>query len=245
MGAGHVQVAPDSTGKDVDADSVVSTEAGTPTVYRQNVILSDPTTYGAKAAVTNVAPANTAYGLVTRQIRAPLLGSFYFESGILAIAASAAASTAGFFWLINPVGSVVVIYMKKLLATTFPTAATAFVTSPRVTIERVTFTGTASGAQITPAKHDSTDAANVGSLRTASTGLTLTAGAVLGDFSVNAILTAVGIATPVDQIFFEATRDDDDLIVLRAGEGIVCRQADAGSTSDTRKIVISGQWEER
>jgi len=89
MGAGHVQVAPDSTGKDVDADSVVSTEAGTPTVYRQNVILSDPTTYGAKAAVTNVAPANTAYGLVTRQIRAPLLGSFYFESGILAIAASA------------------------------------------------------------------------------------------------------------------------------------------------------------
>ena len=75
--------------------------------------------------------------------------------------------------------------------------------------------------------------------------MTPTAGAVLGDFTVNAILTAVGIASPLDQVFFEATRDDDDLIAMRAGEGLVFRQADAGSTSDTRKIIISGQWEER
>jgi len=69
MAAGHVQVAPDSTGKDVDADSVVSTEAGTPTVYRQNVVISDPTTYGSKAAVLNTDPASTVYGLATRSIQ--------------------------------------------------------------------------------------------------------------------------------------------------------------------------------
>jgi hypothetical protein len=51
MPAGHVQIAPDSTGKDVDADSITSTEAGTPTVYRQNVLLADPLTYTAKTRV--------------------------------------------------------------------------------------------------------------------------------------------------------------------------------------------------
>lgn len=52
MAAGHVQIAPDGSGKDVDADALTSTEGGTPTVYRQNVVISDPTTYANKAAVT-------------------------------------------------------------------------------------------------------------------------------------------------------------------------------------------------
>jgi hypothetical protein len=49
--ASHIQVAPDGSGKDVDADSVTSTEAGTPTVYRQNVIAADPVTYASKGRV--------------------------------------------------------------------------------------------------------------------------------------------------------------------------------------------------
>jgi hypothetical protein len=49
--ASHVQVAPDSTGKDVDADSVTSTESGTPTVYRQDIVVADPLTYASKARV--------------------------------------------------------------------------------------------------------------------------------------------------------------------------------------------------
>jgi hypothetical protein len=53
VAASHVQVAPDSTGKDVDADALTSTESGTPTVYRQNMIISDPTTYANKAAVSS------------------------------------------------------------------------------------------------------------------------------------------------------------------------------------------------
>lgn len=51
MPASHVQVAPDSTGKDIDADSVTSTEAGTPTVYRQDIVIADPVTYANKAHV--------------------------------------------------------------------------------------------------------------------------------------------------------------------------------------------------
>jgi hypothetical protein len=49
--ASHVQVQPDGTGKDIDADSLTSTEAGTPTVYRQDIVVGDPLNYGSKARV--------------------------------------------------------------------------------------------------------------------------------------------------------------------------------------------------
>lgn len=52
MAASHVQVAPDSTGKDVDAQSLTSTESGTPTVYRQTATIGDPTTYGNLVSVS-------------------------------------------------------------------------------------------------------------------------------------------------------------------------------------------------
>jgi hypothetical protein len=33
-------------------------------------------------------------------------------------------------------------------------------------------------------------------------------------------------------------------VVLAAGEGMVIYQADAGTTADTRKLVIDGAWSE-
>jgi Glycosyl hydrolases family 16 len=51
MVASHIQIQPDSTGKDVDSDALTSTEAGTPTVYRQDMIIADPVAYGSKAQV--------------------------------------------------------------------------------------------------------------------------------------------------------------------------------------------------
>lgn len=51
MSSGHVQVAPDGSGKDIDADAVVSTESGNPTVYRQDVVVADPTNYNNKVVV--------------------------------------------------------------------------------------------------------------------------------------------------------------------------------------------------
>jgi hypothetical protein len=51
MPPSHVQVQPDGTGKDIDADSIVSTEAGTPVVYRQDVVAADPVTYASKTRV--------------------------------------------------------------------------------------------------------------------------------------------------------------------------------------------------
>jgi len=175
--------------------------------------------------------------------RKKLLGHYKAESGRLTVLASAHGATAGFFWLINPVSSGIVVTIKKVMAMALPTAVTAFASTPRITIERVTFTGTASGATITPAKRDSTDAANVATVRTASTGLTLTGGAIVTSFFVPPVLTAVGVAVPAEQYLYDST-DEDDYVVLRAGEGLVCRQADNGTTSDTRVAVLAFSWEE-
>lgn len=163
------------------------------------------------------------------------------HTGKSTVTAAADAATAGRFWLINPVGSTILIEVRRVEFSSAPIAATAFVTSPRVTVERVTFTGTASGAQITPAKRDSTEVAFVGTLRTASTGLTLTAGAACYGFTVVPILTAVGSAVPSLQ---EWEPNEAGRIVLRAGEGIVVRQADAGTTADTRAFAVNLAWAE-
>jgi hypothetical protein len=176
-------------------------------------------------------------------VRNLLQGLYFGSSGILTILAAAHASTAGFLWLINPIGSPVSIYFRKCNFTSATTTALATLSSPRVTMERVTFTGVASGTQITPAKRATSDAAPQGKLLSTSTGLTLTAGPIATAFAVVNNQTAVGTTQPSEQIL--DTKDDDGLLVLAPGEGLVWRQADAGTTSDTRKINIDLKWEER
>lgn len=176
--------------------------------------------------------------------RKPILGNYKFESGRLTVQAAAHGSTAGFFWFVNPVGSPVTATVKKLFAMSGPSANGTFASAPRVTTERVTFTGSASGATITPALRDSKDAAPICSIRTASTGLTLTAGATAGDFSVPTVISGAWVGNPVNQWFYDYT-DEDDYLVIRAGEGFVIRQPDAGSTGDTRLLLVFGSWEEK
>jgi hypothetical protein len=223
-----------------------SADSGKPVKIGGKATLNGAALPTAVTASQRVDAMTDEYGRYRILINRPALkGLYYFESGRLTIQAAAHGATVGFFWLINPVGSTVLVVLKKLIVSSSPTAVTAFASAPRITAERVTFTGSASGAQITPAKRDSNDAAATATLRTASTGLTLTAGAIIGDYTVPAVLTAVGIAVPIDQILYEAKGDEDDLLVLRAGEGLVLRQPDAGSTSDTRLLTATGGWEER
>lgn len=162
-------------------------------------------------------------------------------SGRSTVTAAADGALVGRMWLINPVGSTALLAIRRVEFSSAPTAATAFISSPRVTCERVTFTGTASGASITPAVRDTNENVLVGSVRTASTGLTLTAGAVLYAFTVAPILTAVGAHVPVLQEFEPAS---DGRLILRAGQGMVIRQADAGTASDTRSFQVNLAWEE-
>lgn len=202
---------------------------------KSNVAISDPIFDWRSARVT------AAGELLTTDTYRNKIATAIAHTGKSTVTAAADGATVGRFWLINPVGSTILIEVRRVEFSSAPIAATAFVTSPRITVERVTFTGTASGAQITPAVRDTAEVALQGSLRTASTGLTLTAGAVAYGFTVVPILTAVGAAVPMLQ---EWEPNEAGRLVLRAGQGIVIRQADAGTVSDTRAFAINLAWAE-
>ena len=203
--------------------------------HRQVVVLGDPTT---AANVGKVTAAGELFITDTNRIK---VATGMATSGRSTVTAAADGATVGRVWLINPVGSGVLLELRRVEFTSMPIAVTVFLTSPRVTVERMTFTGTASGAQITPTVRDTTDAALVATIRTASTGLTLTAGAVAYAFSVMNILTGVGTNVPTLQ---EWEPNEAGRIVLRAGEGIVIRQADVGTAADTRVFQVNFAWSE-
>jgi hypothetical protein len=173
------------------------------------------------------------------------LGLYHFSSGKLTVQASAHnGTTTGFLWWVNAAGSGVKAALRRLnIQTNFVTSLST-PTAPRLLFTRFTATGTPSGAQITPAKRGSSDAANVTTLRTASTGLTVT---LVAD--VFATLPAVTAGT-AGLMFMAPTQqemvpqDEDGYPILLAGEGIVGYQPDAGTASDTRVWVVNGSFEE-
>ncbi|GEM_PF-4109839 len=170
-----------------------------------------------------------------------LTGVYYYHAGALTVQAAADAATAGRFWVINPIGSGGTIRIKSIEFASQLGSALAAPTSPRITIERVSFTGTSSGATLTAAKRKTSDATPKSILTTASTGLTLTAGSVIMSLLPIASATAVGYTASAVEKW---KPDINDRIELVPGEGIVCRQADTGTTSDTRRFTIDITLEE-
>ncbi len=116
--------------------------------------------------------------------------------------------------------------------------------SGEMRVNLFTFTGTGSGAQITPAKRDSTDAAPVGNARTASTGLTCTLGAcILSRMyqTMDLVTGGAGHFNPYTTEWNPGAEDEE--IVLRPGEGIVFWHATA-VTAANRRLTINATWEE-
>lgn len=165
-----------------------------------------------------------------------VLGTYHYAVPAQLVQASADAATAGRLWLINPVGATKTVRLKYLHFTSQIGSALATPTSPRITLERVTFTGVASGATVTPCKRKSSDPVSSSLMVTASTGLTLAAGAVAATFLPIACATAVGVSSNAAD---EYRPDVNNRIDLLAGEGIVIRQPDAGTSSDTRRYALT------
>lgn len=164
---------------------------------------------------------------------------------VQAAAHGAPATGAGFAWLVNEASTMRVMVHEIYFASQLGSALAA-PTSPRITCEKFTFTGSPSGAVVAMTKLDTRYApANQSSLRTASTGLTITAGNVLAEFFPTASATAVGYAPPA----FQFWRPPKNLgrtgaLVLAPGEGLLVRQPDAGTAADTRRFVTSFLIEE-
>lgn len=167
-----------------------------------------------------------------------ILGEYFLSSGVLTATTAAENGTTGKFWIVNPVGSAVKVAVHSTEAHIVAGALSAAQTTiTRLVLALITFTGTPSGAIISMAKRDSTDAAPVSSARSASTGLTITTGAVVRGWLYPTITgtTGTGQASPI--VVPERDQTWDENVVLRAGEGVVCYQPDASTLATIRALV--------
>jgi hypothetical protein len=173
------------------------------------------------------------------------LGVYYAASGTLTIPTTAQnGTTTGLFWLFNPVGSGRNMAVRRFATQIQFALMTAIdVSVPRLAFNLFTLTGTASGAAVTAARRTSADPAPVGNLRTASTGLTITLGAMLkSDFPpINASATSAAALTPAYSNDWDPPEEEQP--ILLPGEGIVCWSADASTTANKRTSTDL-VWEE-
>jgi hypothetical protein len=176
------------------------------------------------------------------------VGFFRAHSGILTIPTAAHnGTTTGHLWFFNPVGNTVKARIRRLRETGQMVAGAIDLTAPRSLFSLFTFTGVASGTAITPAKRDSTDAAATCTLRTASTGATVTLGATIrhtGIPAVNATLASATIQVNLPPAIYPPfDPDEEECIVIRPGEGLVLWAADASTTAN-RRLFSDWAWEE-
>jgi len=172
-------------------------------------------------------------------------GCYNYHSGNLTVQATAhAVNTGGFFWIVNKLGSGKKIRLERVRVATQITSALSVSTVPRLAISLMTFTGTPSGTPGTAAKFDSNYPAQAFDIRTTIAGLTCTYGQVLWAALPVTSLGSAGLATATPSEAFWIPREDNYEVVIHEGEGVVFWQPDAGSNSDTRKVVSEIMWEE-
>lgn len=153
-------------------------------------------------------------------------------------------TTTGILWAYLPATATTKkIRLRRVLVTSQHSTALATPTAPRLSLQRATFTGTASGTAVTASKLDTVYGAPSFDLRTAVTGLTPVLVAGVGALALVGAVTAVGSYHPVTSYLFRSDAEDERL-VLAAGEGVVVYQDTAGTASDTRKYNVDLVWDE-
>lgn len=181
--------------------------------------------------------------VVSKLQKTTTYGTYYFHSGNLTVLAAAQGATVGFIYMYNPVASGKIVRIVSLRIESGMTTAIALPTAPRITVERGTFTGNPSGAVIAVAKGDSTDVANVLYISAASTGATNGALIPIGGKIIDANATGTVNTNASSSNILNVGEDVKD-IILRSGEYLCIRQADAGTAADTRKAIVDILFEE-
>lgn len=188
----------------------------------------------------NIAGVNSKGQLLVSGYEEERIGAYIGHSGLIAALATAHAALMGFMWLLNPTNSAHRLRVRRIeLSSTSAAVATA---STRVTAERMSFTGTHQGALLPIARVDNAMPAPLGILTTSTTGITPVAGAPLYGFQLAVVVTAVGTLVP--NLLEYEPQNQGGYPILAPGEGVVLRQADAGVTSDPRRLTINLAWEE-
>lgn len=178
-------------------------------------------------------------------------GLYYFCTAAAAVTqAGQDGITSAYAWIQNPSANVNMRLRKLDIRFTNATAtAITHDTAPRIAVALGTFTGAFNGATLTLAKRKTSDSANAGDIRTASTGATVTVGnhvwAALcpgSDFSVAGVYN-VSYRSCIDSGDDDAT-SEDEFIVIAQNECIIIYQMDAGTVNDQRLVSVSGFFDE-
>jgi hypothetical protein len=183
--------------------------------------------------------------VIARSHERTLTTRYWFNTGSLVVGAAADAAITGRVYIENDVDSSVLIAVTRVVFTSQHASVLATPTSPRIALRTFTFTqsGSPSGATIAGAKQDSTlpNKNAKWDVRTAKTLMTVTEAADIAIFYPVSALTAVAASTPARD---EWVPGADRPLIVRPGEGLMVKQADAGTASDTRVFALSFEIEE-
>ena len=217
---------------------------------------SDGTNSGAKTPTMQKVIGVTAYDYpMMIPAREQLVRGVYRASmAVQSVAATAQNGTStGFLWITVPISTTTrAIRIRKCTLGFNVSASTTMPTVARIGIARFTFTGTASGATLAGAKCNPDDASPSIDMRTATTGLTITLntdpGSLLSSVLVPALhnVTAAGLLfmPTIDNELISVTAAEDEYITIKAGQGLVLYQPDAGTAADVRRFSVSLVWDE-
>ena len=160
-----------------------------------------------------------------------------FSSAIIAGLAAAPAVTAANFYLVNNPGSGVLVALRRAECEMLLTAVSA--TPTRFSIEKFTTTTAATAADTGFVSVDSTQSKNASvKLVTASTGLTIANNVPAFSWMAPTMVTS-GAMVPVTN---EWEPNEEAMLILRAGQGILFRQIDAGTVNIRAQVDLA--WEE-
>lgn len=176
-------------------------------------------------------------------------GIYHFCFTLYTVAASAQNGTsAAIGWLQVPSTATINARLRFCQMAHTNTVATAIdhTSAPRIAVQRMTHTDGWSGATLNVAKRATADSANQANIRTAATGTTVTLNAtqlVWASLVPGADITTSGV---LNIQFGEEWRPvlEDEYVVIAPGEGLVFYQIDAGTTSDQRKTLVKGCFDE-
>lgn len=176
-----------------------------------------------------------------------VVGQYKFTSGAQAVPTSVhtgitGAAPTGFLFLVNPIGSSIKVGVDRLtLKHNFSTTLAVDLIAPIVRASRITFTGTLT-PNITAVKRKTGDSAPVAQVSTVSTGLTVTNVGPFYEWIGQTMDLATGGAGHWSAQTDEwNTEDEDDQLILVAGEGVVIWSALAVTTAN-RKLIVNGAW---
>lgn len=190
-----------------------------------------------------------------QRAQAKVLGVYRAATGLLSVSASAHNGTStAFAWLHVPTAITgKAVRIRQMRVEFNNVGVTAMITVPRIGLARFSFTGTASGAAVAGARLATAYPVPVLDTRTAVTGLTCTLDPTPGSL-LSEVVTPAGLLAgtaanfvphpSITQWLLDGSAQEDEYVVLNPGEGLSLYQLDAGTASDSRRLVANWIWDE-